>query len=118
MDLTSRRVDLTDLGGLIGTTPGKKTTPGETPAQKRELSRGAAKKTLLPDTPIDLPRINAANVHLRYRGEHIENKYTPFDKLIMTLDLVDGRIRLHPIEVTICGGWDHCECRSAARECT
>ena len=104
MDLSSRRVDLTDLGGLIGTTPGKKTTPGETPAQKRELSRGAAKKTLLPDTPIDLPRINAANVHLRYRGEHIENKYTPFDKLIMTLDLVDGRIRLHPIEVTISEG--------------
>ena len=104
MDLSSRRVDLTDLGGLIGTTPGKKTTPGETPAQKRELSRGAAKKTLLPDTPIDLPRINAANVHLRYRGEHIENKYTPFDKLIMTLDLTDGRIRLHPVEVTIAEG--------------
>jgi uncharacterized protein involved in outer membrane biogenesis len=104
MDLSSRRVDLTDLGGLIGTTPGKNTTPGETPAQKRELARGAAKKTLLPDTPIDLPRIDAANVHLRYRGEHIENKYTPFDKLIMVLDLVDGHIRLHPVEMTIAEG--------------
>ena len=104
MDLTSRRVDLTDLGGLIGATPGKASTPGETPAQKRELSRGAAKKTLLPDTPIDLPKINAANVHLRYRGEHIENKYTPFDKLVMVLDLVDGRITLHPVEMTIAQG--------------
>ena len=104
MDLTSRRVDLTDLGGLIGTTPGKKTTPGETPAQKAELSRGAAKKTLLPDTPLDLPKIKAANVHLRYRGEHIENKYTPFDKMIMVLDLVDGRITLHPVEVTVAQG--------------
>ena len=104
MDLTSRRVDLTDLGGLIGTTPGKKTTPGETPAQKRELAHAAAKKTLLPDTPIDLPKINAANVHLRYRGEHIENKYTPFDKLIMVLDLVDGRITLHPVEMTVAQG--------------
>ena len=104
MNLTSRRVDLTDLGGLIGAAPGKKTTPGETPAQKRELSRAAAKKTLIPDTPIDLPKINAANVHLRYRGEHIENRYTPFDKLIMVLDLVDGRITLHPVEVTVAQG--------------
>ncbi len=104
MDLSSRRVDLTDLGGLIGTPPGKASTPGQTPAQKRVLAHAAAKKTLLPDTPINLPRINAANIHLKYRGEHIENKYTPFDKLIMVLDIVDGRITLHPVEVTIAQG--------------
>ncbi len=104
MDLSSRRVDLTDLGGLIGTPPGKASTPGETTAQKQVLAHAAAKKTLLPDTPINLPRINAANIHLKYRGEHIENKYTPFDKLIMVLDIVDGRITLHPIEVTVAQG--------------
>jgi uncharacterized protein involved in outer membrane biogenesis len=104
MDLTSRRVDLTDLGGLIGTPAGKLSTPGETPAQKAVLVHAAAKKTLLPDTPINLPKLNAANIHLKYRGEHIENKYTPFDKLIMVMDIVDGRITLHPIEVTIAQG--------------
>jgi uncharacterized protein involved in outer membrane biogenesis len=104
MDLASRRVDLTDLGGFIGTPAGKVSTPGETPAQKHELARAAAKKTLLPDTPIDLPKLNAANIHLKYRGEHIENKYTPFDKLLVDLDVVNGRITLHPLDVTVAQG--------------
>ena len=104
MDLSSRQVDLTDLGGFIGTPAGKASTPGETPAQKHDLAKAAAKKTLLPDTPIDLPKLNAANIHLKYRGEHIENKYTPFDKLLVTLDMVDGRITLHPLDVTVAQG--------------
>jgi uncharacterized protein involved in outer membrane biogenesis len=104
MDLASRRVDLTDLGGFIGTPAGKASTPGETPAQKHELAEAASKKTLLPDTPINLPKVNAANIHLRYRGERIENKYTPFDKLLVNLDVIDGRITLHPLDVTVAQG--------------
>ena len=104
MDLSSRRVDLTDLGGFIGAPAGKASTPGETPAEKRELAHAAAKKTLLPDTPINLPKLQAANIHLKYRGEHIENKFTPFDKLLVNLDVVDGRITLHPLDVTVAQG--------------
>ena len=104
MDLSSRRVDLTDLGGFIGTPAGKKTTPGETPSQERALTKAESKKTLLPDTPINLPKLRAANIHLKYRGEHIENKFTPFDKLLVNLDVVDGRIRLHPLDVTVAEG--------------
>ncbi len=104
MDLSSRRVDLTDLGGFVGTPAGKPTTPGETPTEKRALAEARDKKTLLPDTPIDLPKLNAANIHLRYRGEHIENKFTPFDKLLVNLDLVDGRITLHPLDFTVAEG--------------
>jgi uncharacterized protein involved in outer membrane biogenesis len=104
MDLASRQVDLTDLGGFIGTPAGKASTPGETTAQKHDLAKAAAKKTLLPDTPINLPKLNAANIHLKYRGEHIENKYTPFDKLLVNLDVVDGRITMHPLDVTIAQG--------------
>ena len=104
MDLASRRIDLTDLGGFVGTPAGKATTPGETTAQKHELAKAEAKKTLLPDTPINLPKLNAANIHLKYRGEQIENKYTPFDKLLVNLDLVDGRITLHPLDFTVAEG--------------
>jgi uncharacterized protein involved in outer membrane biogenesis len=104
MDLSSRRVDLTDLGGFIGTPAGKASTPGETLTEKRALAHAAAKKTLLPDTPINLPKVQAANIHLKYRGEHIENKFTPFDKLLVNLDVVDGRITLHPLDVTVAQG--------------
>jgi uncharacterized protein involved in outer membrane biogenesis len=101
MDLASRNVDLTDLGGFIGTPAGRKGTPGETPAQERALTKAETKKTLLPDTPINIPSLRVANIHLNYRGEHIENKYVPFDKLLVTMDLVDGRVTLHPLDFTV-----------------
>ena len=104
MDLSSRRVDLTDLGGFVGTPAGKPSTPGQTPAQEHALAQAKSKKTLLPDTPINIPRLSAANIHLRYRGEHIANKYTPFDKLLVNLEVVDGRITLNPLDFTIAQG--------------
>jgi uncharacterized protein involved in outer membrane biogenesis len=101
MDVHSRNVDLTDLGGLIGTPAGRRGTPGQTPAQERALARAESSKTLLPDTKVSMPRLRAADIHLKYRGEHIENKYVPFDKIILTLDLVDGRVTMHPLDVTV-----------------
>jgi uncharacterized protein involved in outer membrane biogenesis len=101
MQLWSRHVDLADLGGFVGTTPGKTNTPGETRAQERELAADKRKKTLLPDTPINLPKLRAADIHLKYRGEHIENHSTPFDNLVVAMDVVDGRITLHPLDVAV-----------------
>ena len=101
MELASRNVDLTDLGGFIGTPAGRRATPGQTPAQKQALATAESSKTLLPDTPISIPKLQAANIHLQYRGEHIENKYVPFDKLLVAMDLVDGHISLHPLDLTV-----------------
>jgi AsmA family protein len=104
MNLFSRRVDLADLGGFVGTPPGKKSTPGQTAAQERALVKAEAKKTLLPDTPINLPKLRAANVHLKYRGEHIENRATPFDNISAVVDVVDGEITVHPLSVAVGSG--------------
>jgi uncharacterized protein involved in outer membrane biogenesis len=104
MKLWSHRVDLTDLGGFIGTPPGRASTPGETHAQKTALAHAEAKKTLLPDTQINLPRLRAADIHLTYRGDHIENRYTPFDHIEARLDVVDGRITLHPLDLAVGSG--------------
>jgi uncharacterized protein involved in outer membrane biogenesis len=104
MNLHSRNVDLVDLGGLIGAQPGTKTEAGETTTQKRELAAADKSKNLLPTTPINLPRLRAADLHVKYRGEHIENKFTPFDKLVFDLDVVDGNIKLHPLDFVIGDG--------------
>ncbi len=104
MNLWSHRVDLADLGGFIGTPPGKRGTPGQTPRQEAALARAAAKKTLLPTTPINLPKLRAANIHLAYRGDHIENRYTPFDNIVLKMDVVDGRITVQPLDVAIGNG--------------
>jgi AsmA family protein len=101
LNLWSRQVDLTDLGGFIGTAPGRKATPGQTAAQKQVLAQTEARKTPLPNTPINLPKLRAANVHLKYRGAHIENRYTPFDNIEAVLDVVDGRISIHPVSLAV-----------------
>ena len=105
MDLVSRRVDLADLGGFVGTPAGHlDKTAGETPMQKDEAAKAKASRKLFPDTKINLPKIRAADIHLKYTAEHIENKFTPFDKLHVTMDIVDGKIALHPLDFVVGNG--------------
>ena len=104
MDLASKRVDLADLGGFIGTPAGKASVPGQSAAEHHEQAKAKASKSLFPTTPISLPKIRAADIHLKYRAEHIENKFTPFDKLLVTLDIVDGKISLHPLDFVVGDG--------------
>ena len=102
MNLTSRNVDLADLGGFIGAKPGSATTRTATPAARRAVAKSSAEaKSLLPTTPINMPKLNAANIHLKYTGHHIEGRSVPLDSLIVTMDVVDGAIDLHPIIFTI-----------------
>jgi uncharacterized protein involved in outer membrane biogenesis len=100
-DLTSRQVDLTDLAGFLGATPGKTSTPGQTAATKAKMAAAAARPNLLPDTTFNLPKINAANVDLRYHGEHILNKDTPLDQLVVHLVINDGRITVDPLNFVV-----------------
>jgi uncharacterized protein involved in outer membrane biogenesis len=103
-NLASRRVDLTDLAGFLGATPGKNTTPGQDAATKASQAAAAAKPNLLPTTPINLPKINAADVELHYKGETIINKDVPFDNVVVWLSIEDGRITLHPLNFAVGSG--------------
>jgi uncharacterized protein involved in outer membrane biogenesis len=96
-DLASAKVDLADLGGFIGTTPGRLSTANQSAAQKQELARTEASPKLLPDAPISLPKLRAADVKLRYRGEHILGRSVPLDNLVVNLSIMNGKIALEPI---------------------
>ncbi|MBK1659493.1 AsmA family protein, partial [Paracraurococcus ruber] len=95
-DLRSRQVDLADLGGLIGGTPGRAGEAGQTAEQRREIARRAASPRLLPTTAISVPSLKKANMHVRYRADAIRGEGMPFDGLELVLDIEDGVIRLHP----------------------
>jgi uncharacterized protein involved in outer membrane biogenesis len=105
MTLHSSRVDLADLGGFVGAPAGHASDMAhETAAQRQDMAKAQASKALFPSTPISLPKINAADIHLRYRAEHIENRFTPFDKLLVAMDIVNGRIDLHPLDFVVGNG--------------
>jgi len=91
-EVQSRRVDLADLGGFIGTQPGRRATPGLTPQQREALRREEAQPRLLPDKPISLPRLRLADIHVDYRAERIEGRGVPFDGLVTQFDIVNGVI--------------------------
>ena len=103
-DLSSRRVDLADLGGFIGSQPGRVTTPGQTATQKKEVAKAEASNQLLPNTRISLPKLRAADVHLRYKGARIEGRGVPFDNISVVMDINDGAINLHPISLGVGAG--------------
>jgi AsmA family protein len=96
-NLRSRRVDLADLGAFIGTEPGRTSTPGETPAQRAQLAHAESSPKLIPDTPISVPKLRFANVHLQYLGQSIEGRSVPLDNLEVKLDIVNGQVEVHPL---------------------
>ena len=96
MDVRSNRVDLADLNGLTGGAPGRTNTPNATPQQREAVAKASASPKLLPDTPINVPRLNWADIHLRYHAAHIEGRNIPLDDVNVTADLVNGRLAVHP----------------------
>jgi uncharacterized protein involved in outer membrane biogenesis len=97
LELHSDKVDLADLNGFIGGEPGRTTTANATQQQRAEVAKAKASSKLLPDKPISVPRLNWADIHLRYRGEHILGRSVPLDNLVVALDAVNGHIAVHPI---------------------
>lgn len=100
-DLASRHVDLADLGGFVGSQPGRLRTPGQSPAQRAAVARAEANPRLFPTVPLDIPKLTSVDVHLRYRGDHVEGRSVPFDSAAARLDIVDGRITLHPVTLGV-----------------
>ncbi len=96
-NLFSRRVELADLGGFIGETPGRKGEASQSAQQKAELARTEASDRILPDTPINLPKLNMADVRLQYKGAHIEGRSVPLDNIVADLTITDGRLVLNPL---------------------
>ena len=100
-DVTSRQVDLADLGGFLGSEPGRMNTPNQTPEQHQAVARAEANPRLLPTTTISLPKLLAADVHLKYRGAKIQGRDMPFDSFAADMDIIDGRILLHPVSIGV-----------------
>ena len=103
-NLASHRVDLTDLAGFLGATPGKATTPGQNAATRAQMAQATANPYLLPHKQFNLPKIGIANIELHYKGEHIINKDAPLDKVVVWLSIENGRITLHPLNFAVGSG--------------
>ena len=91
----SRKLDLHDLGGLIGLQP-----KGEGGDESPSDGDGG----LLPDTPIDLERLNAMDMDLRLKGEQVNADKLPIDKLDMRFIVTAGQVRVEPLVFYVADG--------------
>jgi uncharacterized protein involved in outer membrane biogenesis len=96
-EMQSRKLVLADLGGFIGATPGKKDAPNQSAAQQQEHARQDANGKVLPDRPINLPKLRSVDFDVLYKGQHIESQSTPLDNLVAHLKVEDGEVSLRPL---------------------
>src|SRR3546814_10647087 len=96
-ELVSHRLVFAYLAVLIGAEPEAKNQPV---AQTETLGAGR----VLPDTAIDLARLRAADMDVRFRGKRIRYPSLPIDSMDMRARLDDGRLRLDPVEFGMAKG--------------
>ena len=93
-DLVSRRLDMKDLGGLVGGDRGEtKASPKPPPADR-----------VLPREPFSLEKLRVANADVKFRGDDILTEKLPLEKLTATLKLRDGVLTLEPLDFGVAGG--------------
>lgn len=103
-DLSSRRFDYKDLGGLVGLPPGEPTSAAKTPEQQRVTARRAVSTHVLPDKPFELDRLRVVDADIKFRGTSVTWTDAPIDNLAMHVLLKDGVLRFEPVDFGIGGG--------------
>jgi uncharacterized protein involved in outer membrane biogenesis len=102
--LQSRRLDLDDLAGFIGGTPG--TGPGEeaSPEQKAEARAQKARGKLLPQRPFQLAKLRAMDADVQLDAARLTSGRLPLESMKGHLLLEDGQLTLRPLQFGAAGG--------------
>ena len=99
-DLSSRLVDLVDIGPFIGYNPQALATKGVTAAVKQT---GAAPR-LLPDAPLRVDAISAFDANVKYTIKDVRQPFVPISNINLTLGLDHKLLTLSPLNFDIAGG--------------
>lgn len=100
-DLVSQLLDMDDLAGFIGATPSEGTM---SPEQKAQAEREKSSPRLLPDVPIDLTRLRAADMEVHLKGKQITGTKWPLNDLDIGFNLQKGVLRLDPFNFGVADG--------------
>ena len=100
-DLTSRQVDIIDIGPFIGYEPHKLATVGPTAAA---TTHGGAPGRILPDAPLRIQSLSRFDAHVDYKVDHVRAPHWPISNIALTLDLDHDLLRLSPLTLDISGG--------------
>jgi uncharacterized protein involved in outer membrane biogenesis len=102
-DLSSRRVDIVDIGPFIGYEPTKLATQGATAAATTQHAKSAYPR-ILPDAPLRVDAIKAFDAKVNYRIADIKQPFVPISNIVLGLDLDHSLLKLSPLNFDMAGG--------------
>lgn len=111
--LSSRHMDIADLGGFLGTTPGS--AAKGTAAPSSEAHALPAGK-LFPDTEYNVAKFRAMDADVRLKVEHLSATAVPLEDMDAHLLLEAGVLRLDPLNFGVADGTVRSTIRMDARE--
>lgn len=100
-ELVSNLLDSRDLGGFIGLSPDGKNAA---PEQKAEAAKEKADSKLIPDVPLEVKRLRAADLDVTLKAKKIEAPGLPFKGLDVRFDLQNGILKLDPLNIVLADG--------------
>lgn len=102
--LTSKQLDLDDLGGLVGAPPQTGEDETASAAQQKVAAEKKASPRLLPDEPYKLDRLRAMDADIKFAGESIRNHKLPIEDVRFHAKLDDGVLNIEELDVGLAGG--------------
>ncbi|MGD0961005.1 MAG: AsmA family protein, partial [Methylomonas sp.] len=100
-ELVSQLLDMKDLAGFIGATPTAGTLSAE---QKAQAERKKASPHLLPDVPINLTRLRAADMNVRLKANRIKAPDLPINDLDIGFNIENGVLKMDPFNFGVAYG--------------
>jgi len=99
-DLTSKKVDIIDVGPFVGYEPNALATKGVTAA----VAQGSGPTRILPDAPLRADSIGVFDAHVDYKAATIRAPNLPVSNIAMVFDLDHSLMKISPLTLDMAGG--------------
>lgn len=102
-DLTSRHVDIIDIGPFIGYEPNTLAAKGATAAATTQHAKDSVPR-ILPDAPLRIDALKTFDAKVDYRIATIKEPFVPISNIVLGLDLDHSLLKLSPLNFDMAGG--------------
>ena len=99
--LSSQHMDVADLGGFLGTTPGSRSKGTATPSSDAHPLKAGK---LFPDTRYNLAKLRSMDADVRLKVEHLAATAVPLEDMDAHLLLQAGALTLDPLNFGMADG--------------
>jgi uncharacterized protein involved in outer membrane biogenesis len=101
-DLTSRSLDISDLGPALGAAPRNEHSGRLSDAVATKANKAVPASTLLlPDAQLDLQRVRGMDADVRYRAQSVNAQKVPFKDVAWRLRLDHGVMTIDPLSFVL-----------------